>query len=66
VCRLPSKVLRLQLQVIIIQDKKFRTTDYMYEENIKTILLYPKPQPGADAAAAILAPPVITLDQSLP
>jgi hypothetical protein len=47
-------------------DKKFRTTDYMYEENIKTILLYPKPQPGADAAAAILAPPVITLDQSLP
>ncbi len=47
-------------------DKKMRTSDYVYEESIKTVLLYPKPAPEADVIAATLAPPVIPLAQTSP
>jgi hypothetical protein len=48
------------------RDKTMRTSDFMYEESIKTVLLYPQPAPGADAAAATLQPPVLPLAQPIP
>jgi hypothetical protein len=47
-------------------DKKMRTSDYLYEDGIKTVLLYPQPAQGADAAAAMLQPAVLPLSQTVP
>jgi hypothetical protein len=47
-------------------DKKFRSIDSVYEENIKTVLLYPRPSQEADPVAALLEPPVISVNQSSP
>jgi hypothetical protein len=47
-------------------DKKFRSIDSVYEENIKTVLLYPKPSPETDLVAAVLETPVIPIYQSSP
>jgi hypothetical protein len=47
-------------------DKTMRTSDYVYEEGIKTVLLYPQVAQGADPAAAMLQPPVLPLTQSVP
>lgn len=48
------------------RDKTMRTSDYMYEEGIKTVLLYPKTAQGADPAAAMLQPPALPVVQSVP
>jgi len=47
-------------------DKKFRTIDSVYEDEIKTVLLYPKPSPDADQVAAVLESPVIPIGQVSP
>lgn len=47
-------------------DKKFRTIDFIYEEDVKTVLLFPKLSQGADEAVATLQTPVIPLVQSNP
>lgn len=48
------------------RDKTMRTSDYVYEEGLRTVLLYPQPAQGADAAAAMLQPPVLPLAQTVP
>lgn len=47
-------------------EKKFRTTDYVYEDGIKTVLFYPKPSPEADQVAAVMESPVIPIGQFSP
>ncbi len=47
-------------------DKRFRTDNFVYENNVHTVLLYPRPGEGQDPVAAVLAPPVLPLDQSVP
>lgn len=47
-------------------DKRFQTENFIYENSIKTVLLYPKPIEGADPVSAILNPPVLPLAQPVP
>jgi hypothetical protein len=47
-------------------DKKMRTSDYVYEDGIKTAVLYPQPAQGTDLAAAMLQPAVLPFAQTVP
>jgi hypothetical protein len=47
-------------------DEKLRTTDYIYEDNIKTVLLYPQANDLPNPAAATLQPAVLPIEQGAP
>jgi hypothetical protein len=47
-------------------DKRLRTEDFVYENTIQTVLLYPAAGDGQDQVAAVLAAPVLPMDQPVP
>jgi hypothetical protein len=47
-------------------DEKLRTFDYIYEENIKTVLLYPQVNDLPNPSAATLQPAVLPIEQGNP
>ncbi len=47
-------------------DKKFRTSDFVYEDNIKTVLLYPQANETDNPQAAPLQPAVLPIEQGTP
>jgi hypothetical protein len=47
-------------------DKRMRTEDFVYENNVRTVLLYPRAAEGQDPVSAVLAPAVLPLDQPVP
>ena len=53
-------------QPVVFADKPLRTDDFVYEDRIRTVMLYPAASDLDNPAAAALQPPVLPIEQGTP